>query len=30
MKRIIYTVVFAVFISGLLFTCGDPEPEDIM
>jgi hypothetical protein len=28
MKRIIYTVVFAVFISGLLFTCGDPEPED--
>jgi hypothetical protein len=28
MKRLIYTVVFAVFISGLLFTCGDPEPEE--
>ncbi len=28
MKRIIYTVVFAVFISGALFTCGDPEPEE--
>ncbi len=28
MKRITYTVVFAVLVSGLLFTCGDPEPEE--
>jgi hypothetical protein len=27
-KRIIYTVVFAVLVSGLLSTCGDPEPEE--
>ncbi len=28
MKRIIYTVVFAVLVSGLLFTCGDPESKE--
>lgn len=28
MKRITFKIVFAVFISGLLFTCGDPETKE--